>query len=200
MAIRLKQNGIEDFIVLERAPTWVAHGTSTPIPAAAATSLRICTHSRSRPTRTGRTPTPPQPEIRDYLRRCTEALRYPPGTSSPGVEASRRPRGARSGPTVGDRHDRRALHGARAGERHRTLTDPEAPGRARDRELPGQGDALRAVGPRLSAGRQACRLDRHRRIGDPVRAGDPGAGREAVRVPAHGAVDHAPRQPPDLRP
>ena len=44
---------------------------------------------------------------------------------------------------------------------------------------------------------QARRRDRHRRLGDPVRARDRARRRADARLPAHRAVDHAPHRPPD---
>ena len=171
MAIRLKQSGIEDFIVLERAPTSAARGTSTPTRAAAATCRRICTHSPSRPTRTGRTPTRRSP------RSATTCAAAPTtstsgGTSSPASRSKRRP-GTRTSSAGRSRPAPATLTAGVLVSGMGPLTEPKLPDVPGHRELRGQDDALRAVGSRLRAGGQARRLDRHRRIGDPVRAGDP---------------------------
>ncbi len=72
---------------------------------------------------------------------------------------------------------------------------PERPGAAGHRALPRHELPLRPVGPRPRARRRARRGDRHRRLGDPVRARDPAAGRQAARLPAHRALGDAAPQP-----
>ncbi|WP_241199033.1 NAD(P)-binding protein [Rhodococcus sp. NJ-530] len=53
-AVRLKQSGIDDFVVLERAAEPGGPGRSIPTPVHSATSRRFCTRSRLRQIRTGR--------------------------------------------------------------------------------------------------------------------------------------------------
>ena len=65
------------------------------------------------------------------------------------------------------------------------------------RQLRGHDLPLRALEPRPRPDRRARGGDRHRRLGDPVRARDPAAGRAAARVPAHRAVGACPT--PDRR-
>ena len=79
------------------------------------------------------------------------------------------------------------------------LTEPQDPRDPGARGLRGPRVPLGPLGPRRRARGQARRLDRHRRVGDPVRARDPAEGRRAARLPAHGAVGAAALEPPDPR-
>ncbi len=147
MAIRLKQSGIEDFVVLERAPdvggAW--HFNTYP-----GCRCDVPSHLYSfsfAPNPDWSNTYSPQPEIRDYLRRCAEEF----GVRShilTGIEVQalgmERRRSA-----LGDRDDDGDVHRERAGQRHGAADRAEAPGGSWYRELPGQDDALRAVGPRL---------------------------------------------------
>ena len=75
----------------------------------------------------------------------------------------------------------------------------EAARRARHRELRGHDVPLGRLGPRPRPERRARGGDRHRRVGDPVRARDPARGWRAARLPAHPALGHAAPQPADER-
>ncbi|CAJ0557295.1 unnamed protein product, partial [Mesorhabditis spiculigera] len=69
-AVRLKQSGIDDFVVLERAAEPGGPGRSIPTPVHSATSRRFCTRSRLRLISNWTRLYPLQPEIYDYLRDC----------------------------------------------------------------------------------------------------------------------------------
>ena len=62
-------------------------------------------------------------------------------------------------------------------------------------KLRGQDLPLGRVGPRPRPRRRARRGDRHGRLGDPVRARDPAARGHAPRLSAHPAVGHAAPRP-----
>ena len=53
-AIKLREAGVDDIVILEKAETSAAPGATTATRAAPATSRPTCTRSRSRPTPTGR--------------------------------------------------------------------------------------------------------------------------------------------------
>ncbi len=79
------------------------------------------------------------------------------------------------------------------------LAEPKIPAIQGLDDVRGRDVPLRALEPRLRPPRQARRRHRHRRLGDPVRARDPEAGRPGARGPAHRAVGHAAPEPPDPR-
>ena len=130
----------------------------------------------------------PQAEILDYLRRCADkygvrdkirfgcevtAAAFDEATSLWRVALARR-----AGPRAcGSR--------ARAGERGGPAEPAGDSRAARARHLPRPGLPLGAMAARRRAEGQARRRDRHRRVGDPVRARDRARGRAADRVPAH---------------
>src|SRR5919109_975647 len=170
MAIRLKQAGIHDFVVLERADdvggTWQANtypGCACDVPSHLY-SFSFAPNSEWTQTYS------PQPEIWDYLRGCADAF---------GVRAHIR---------LGC-----AVESAGWQDRDRRWEIETSHGTYRARVLIGAMEA------RLRPRRQARRLDRHRGVGDPVRAGDPAARAAAARLPAHRAVGRAALQPPDHR-
>ncbi len=91
----------------------------------------------------------------------------------------------------GDDHGRRRRRSQRAG-------DPET---SRPRALRGAGVPLRQMGPHDRPGGTQRRRRGHGRFGHPVRAGDPGKGRQAVGLPANPALlDHAATQSRAQRP
>ncbi len=136
-----------------------------------------------------------QPEIWAYLRRVRRRVRRAPARAAEhrgGVgDLGRRPLGARD--LAG--HAARPRAGGRDGPADRA-EDPRHP---RPRRLRRAGVPLGPLGPRRRPGGQARRLDRDRRVGDPVRARDPARGRAAARLPAHGAVGAAALEPADPR-
>ena len=183
MAIRLKQEGIEDFTVLERGDdvggTW--HFNTYP---GCACDVPSHLYSFSFAPNPGWSETySRQPEIRDYLRRVADEYGV-----RPHVRFNCDRRSASSGTRHG-RLDGRDL--GRAGARARRRRRHGAAGRAEDpaargpRGFRGRDVPLRALEPRLRPHGQARRRGRHRRLGDPVRPRDPEAGRAAARVPAH---------------
>ena len=182
MAIRLKQEGIEDFTVLERGDdvggTW--HFNTYP---GCACDVPSHLYSFS---------FAPNPGLeRDVLAPARD----------PRLPAARRRRVRRARARAPQLHvngiewdeagrlDRRDL--GRAAPRARRRLRHGAAGRAQDaaargpRHLRGRDVPLRALEPRLRPQGQARRRGRHRRVGDPVRARDPEGRRAAARDPAH---------------
>ena len=175
-----------------------APGGSTRIRAAAATCPRTCTPSRSRPTPTGRAPTPGSPRSRPTCGASPTRLRHralhsasaPPSRAPHWDEDARRwtsrPRGRAARPRA-----RSPPPGA--------LSDPKTPdipGLERfegrmfhsaqwDHDYDVTGKRVAAIGTGASAIQFV-----------PAIAPE---GRAAARLPAHGAVDHAPLRPADLR-
>jgi hypothetical protein len=113
-----------------------------------------------------------------------------------------RPRGDPSGvgrgcPALADRDERERADGAHPDIGGGAADGAPAPGDTGAGALRGSGVPLREVGPRPRPARRARRVDRHRSVGDPVRAQDPAAGGTPARVPAHGSVGRAAHGPPD---
>ena len=186
MAIRLKQAGIDDFVVLERADevggTWQANtypGCACDVPSHLYSFSFAPNPDGRRPTRrsprSGRTcaAAPTTFGIRPHLRLgcAVESATWLDG---------RAPLGARDLAGHAPRARARRRHGAAD-----RAADPRHP---RSRRLRGRRLPLGPLEPRRRPRRQAGRLDRHRRVGDPVRPRDPAGGRAAARVPAHAAV------------
>ena len=170
MAIRLKEDGIEDFVVLERGEkvggTWWVNtypGCGCDVPS------HLYSFSFAPNPDWTRTYSK-QPEIEAYLQRCRRAVRR--------VTAR----------TAAHHRDRRVV-----GRRRAALDRGDRPGSLRARVLVSAAGALersqarrtsrastasgphlplRPLGPRLRPRGQAGRRDRHRRLGDPVRARD----------------------------
>ena len=194
MAIRLKQEGIEDFVVLERGDdvggTW--HYNTYP-----GCACDVPSHLYS----FSFAPNPDwsetysrQPEIRDYLQRAapTSTASAPHVRLNCTVERHRVGRGRRRWTIeTSDGPLRARVVVAGMGP----LAEPKTPPTRGARRLRGRDVPLRPLEPRLRPHRQARRRHRHRRVGDPVRARDPDAGRAAARDPAHPAVDHAAPEP-----
>ena len=176
MAIALKQAGIDDFIVLERAEDRRRdlarqHLSRAALRCAVAAVLLLVSATRRWSRRY-----PPQAEILGLpargrgrvraARTCGSARRSRPRASTGTARAGRSP-----SPTA-RRWRRRpwsAPSGSSAGP---ALPGHPRPGRLRRAVLP-----LGAVGPRRPPRRPPGRRDRHRRQRDPVRAGDRDAGR-----------------------
>ena len=74
---------------------------------------------------------------------------------------------------------------------HRPAGRAEDPGLPRAREVHRADGALGALGSLARPAREAGGVDRHRRLGDPVRPEGRARRRAALRLPAHAAVDHA---------
>ena len=154
-----------------------APGATTPIPAAPATCPRTSTRSPSRRTRTGAAPSPPQPEIHDYLKR-TAARERGRGRASASTPSSTDARWDEDGAAPGgSRPPPGALRAQFLLDRDRRPGRAAASRHPGPRRLRGRGLPLGPLEPRLRPARQARRRDRHRRLGDPVRPADPARGR-----------------------
>ena len=194
MAIRLREAGIEDFLVLEKADdvggTW--RDNSYPGCACDVPSHLYSFSFAPNPEWTSTF----SPAARDLglPARLRAALRghaaHPLRPRAAGRELGR----GRPALAPGDLARRAHRAGARArdGAAERAV-DPRPAG---PRALRGDDVPLGHVGPRPRPRRRARRRDRHRRLGDPVRPADPAAGRAPSPLPAHGAVDHAAPRPP----
>ena len=184
MAIRLRRRGIDDFVVLERrARASAAPGATTPIPAAPATCPPTSTRSPSRPNPDWTRPFSAQPEIHALPRAdCAERLRR----ERPHPLRHRGDRRA-AGTRTRARWRRRDLDQGRLRAQFLIARD-RRPGRAAAaRRSPGstdfEGEVFHSArwdhdydlrGKRVA-------VDRHRRLGDPVRPPDPARGRAAAR-------------------
>ena len=195
MAIKLKEDGVEDFVVLERdqqvGGTWWANtypGCGCDVPS------HLYSFSFAPNPDWTRTYSK-QPEIEAYLQRVADDFgvrrHIRLGTTVTGAALGRR----RPALDRGDRQGRRQRPRARVGRR-RALGAEHARHRGH-RLLPGPHLPLRPLGPRLRPEGQAGRGHRHGRVGDPVRPHDRPRRRADARLPAHRAVDHAPLRPLD---
>ena len=198
MAVRLKQAGYDDFVVLERAEdvggTWRDNtypGCRCDVPS------HLYSFSFA-----------PNP---DWSSTLLAAAR------DRGVPAAGDRRLRRSARTSASATPSRSAHWDADGDwriRHRPGRPDRRPPALRDgpagravvpeaarasRTFHGDGLPLRPVEPRSRPERPQGRGDRHRRLGDPVRAGDPAGGRGAAPVPAHPAVGDAAAGPQDHR-
>ena len=194
MAIRLKQEGEDDFVLLERAGdiggTWRDNtypGCRCDVPS------HLYSFSFA-PNPNWSSTFSPQAEILDYLKDCAERFGVLPhvrfDTELESAELGRRRRAVAdrdvAGPTDRRRPDRR---------RRARCREPSLP------EVPGlesfEGTAFHSAqwDHDHDLDRRARGRDRHRRLGDPVRARDPAEGRQAARLPAHRAVGHPAPQP-----
>ena len=189
MAIRLKQEGEEDFVLLERAGdiggTWRDNtypGCRCDVPS------HLYSFSFA-PNPNWSSTFSPQEEILDYLKDCAERFGVLPHVrfdteleSAEWDDAEGLWRIETStGPMTAN-----FLVAAQG-----PLSRACAARGAGPRGLRGHGLPLGAVGPRPRPDRRARGGDRHRRVRDPVRPGDPAEGRQAARLPAHGAVGRA---------
>ena len=196
-AARLKQTGIDDFVVLERSDdvggTWHVNtypGCQCDVPSHL--------YSFSFAPNPGWTRTYSlQPEIWEYLQRVSREQ---------GVD-----------PHIRFNCEVSAAHWDKAGQLWRLqtssgeltcelliagagpLAEPKLPGHRGNRRLPGQDLSLRRMGPRALAVGRACRRARHRRLGRAVHPPHPAAGVRAAGLPAHGPVGRAPPRPVHVR-
>ena len=183
MAIRLKQSGIEDFVVFERdadvGGTWWANtypGCQCDIPS------HLYSYSFAPNSEWSRT-YPLQPEIREYLRDCADrfGLRAHIRFECP-VRARRM--GRRRG-RMADRHARRPVLGADADRRPGAAQRALDPGASGEGGLPGRRLPHRSLGSLAGSDRSQRRGHRHGRVGDPDRPPDPAARESADDLPAH---------------
>ena len=189
LAVRLREQGVEDFVILERnadvGGTWWANtypGCACDVPS------HLYSFSFAPNPDWSRTYSP-QPEIRAYLERVARerdlyrSIRF--GTSVTGADwddaAGRWALATSAGPVSA-----RVLVAAPG-----TLTEPQPPRPARPGIVRGHDVPLGALGPRPRPARRARGGDRHRRVGDPARPRDPARRRPAARLPAHRAVGDA---------
>ena len=193
MAIRLKQAGIDDFVLLEREDdvggTWHVNtypGCQCDVPS------HLYSFSFAPNPDWSRTYSR-QEEIWRYLRDCAE--RFGILRTSASATRSARPRGTTSArrwridTSQGELEAQVLVGGFGA------LVEPQLPNIPGMAELRGHRLPLGPLEPRPRPDRRARGLDRHRGVGDPVRAAHPAAGGAAARLPAHAAVDHAPQRP-----
>ena len=194
LAIRLREQGVEDFAVLERGDgvggTWHYNtypGCGCDVPS------NLYSFSFAPNPDWSRTYSK-QPEIRAYLERTVEQF---------GVREKIRLGCEVRGADWDDAAQRWVIDTSQGEVRAKVLISgtgplvepkiPELPGLATLRR---PGLSLRPLGPLRRPARQARRVDRHRRLGDPVRAVDRARRRAAARVPAHAAVGHAAQRAP----
>ena len=197
MAIRLKQAGIDDFVIWERdaevGGTWWANtypGCQCDIPS------HLYSFSFAPNPDWSRT-YPLQPELRRYLRECTD--RYGvrdhirldcevTGAEWDEDEGVWRVETAQ-GPFTVD------LLIAAPG----FLSEPATPALPGLEDFEGETVPHGALEPRPRPHRPPRRGDRHRRLGDPDRPADPADRRAPRRLPAHAALGHAASRPSDHR-
>ena len=195
MAIALRRDGAEDFVVLERAAdlggTWRGQQLSRvrvrhperPVQLSRRAQSRLDPGVRA----AARDPRLHPPRRRPPRRRAVHALR--PRAARRRLRRRARPLGARDqpGPVSRPHAD---LRGGRAGR----PVDPRAagPGHVRRHRV-----SLGPLEPRSRPDRPSGRGGRHGRLGDPVRSRDPARGRPLDAVSAHPAVGAAARQPHD---
>ena len=158
---------------------------------------RTCTRSRSRPTRTGRAPTRASRRSARICERVVDDFGVAPkirlGCEVQGAAWDERRQ------ALGSR--RRQGEVARAGPRlrHRAAGGAEAPGLPRAGAFEGPAFHSARWDHSVDLQRQARGGDRHRRVGDPVRALDRARRRAAARLPAHAAMGHAALRAADQR-
>ena len=195
MAVRLKQAGYDDFVVLERADdvggTWRDNtypGCRCDVPS------HLYSFSFA-PNPEWSSTFSPQPEIEDYLRKVTDRFGIRPHIRfGHAVETARWEDGRwRIQTSQGEFIADVLLSGMGP------LAEPSYPKLAWDRVVRGRGLPLGAVGSRPGPEWPQGRGDRDRRVGDPVRAGDPARGRGTASVPADAAVGDAAAGPQDHR-
>ena len=192
-AARLKQAGIDDFVVLERSDdvggTWHVNtypGCQCDVPSHL--------YSFSFAPNPGWTRTYSlQPEIWEYLQRVSREQGVDPHirfncevTAARWDEAGQLWRLQTSSGELTCRA---------ADRRRRTAGRAQAAGHRGNRRLPGQDLSLRRMGPRALAVGRACRRARHRRLGRAVHPPHPAAGVRAGGLPAHAPMGRAPPRP-----
>ena len=192
-AIKLQEAGETDFVVIEKGHdvggTWRDNtypGAECDVPS------QLYSYSFA-PNPDWSRSFSPQPEIQAYIKRVAERSgtldRFVFDTSADDATWD----DARQRWVV---HDvRRHLRRPHGDQRRRRPLRAEAARDRGHRDLPGRGVPLRPLEPRRRPDRQAGRGDRHRRVRDPDRPGDPEGGRPPRRLPAHRAVRHAAQRP-----
>ena len=155
MAIRLRQEGIDDFVVLERADRSRRDMAAQHLPrlplrrSVAPVLVLVCSNPEWSQTYS------PQPEIRDYLRRWLTIRDSPPHASR--ASRSRRAPGQRP-IALGDRDQPRAPHRRGPDHRRRTADRAQAARCPRLGVLRRQDDALRPLGPRYAGGKRVASI------------------------------------------
>ena len=197
MAIRLRSRGSTTSSCSSATTTSAAPGGRTPTPAARATSPRTSTRSRSRrtPTGAGRTPRSRRSALPARLRGALRPVPHDPvrRRRSTAAEWDDAAGAGGSRPHAGPVDARVLVAGVGP------LAEPRSPtsrGSTASR-APIFHSARWDHDHDLTGERVA--VDRHRRVGDPVRARDPAEGRAAARLPAHAAVGHAAHDRPITR-
>ena len=197
MAIRLRQEGIEDFVALRarlqrRRHLARQHLSRLRLRRALAPLLALLR---------------PEPRMVTLVLRPAGDLVLPaahrrrvrrPAALPLRLRGDRRPLGRR-GQGLGPADAAGGVSRPRPDRRHRRVdraADARRPGPGR---LRGRGLPLGALEPRLRPGGQAGRGDRHRGLVDPVRAEDPAAGGGAAPLPAHPGLDRPARRSSDQR-
>ena len=189
LAIRLREQGIEDFAVLERGDgvggTWHYNtypGCGCDVPS------HLYSFSFAPNPDWSRTYSK-QPEILDYLERTVDQF---------GVREKIRLNCEVRGADWDEAARRWVLDTAQGEVRAKVLisgtgplVEPKLPDFPGLETFAGPEVPLRPLGPRRRPEGQARRVDRHRRLGDPVRPPDRARRRAALRAPAHAAVGHA---------
>ena len=199
MAARLKDAGVDDFLLVDDADgfggTWYWNrypGIAVDIPSF---SYQYSFAKRTSWTRVYA----PGDELRDYAE--TTARRYGLRRQSAVRDADHEGDVRRSSSRLGDRdRRRRADHGAPHDRRLRRADAAEAPGHRRARRFHRRDRAYGAVGSDRGAGRQAGRDHRHRRFGGAGHPVDRAGGRAPDRVPAHADLVSAEARRPDPDP
>ncbi len=193
-AIRLRQEGYTDLVVLERADDVGGTWRDNTYPGCRC-DVQSNLYSYSFAPKPDWSETfPSQPELWAYLRTVTTRyglrryLRFGHEVTGARWDAAAgrwqvtTTRGTFAGPVP---HRRDRVAGRAVAARH-----------PRYRVVPGHDHALGPLGSQLAGGRAAGRRRRHRRVRDPDRAVDPAAGRAPDGVPAHRPVRRAAHQPP----
>ncbi len=193
-AIKLQEDGETDFLVIEKGPDVGGTWRDNTYPGAACDVPSQLYSFSFAPNPDWSRSFSPQPEIQAYIKRVAERSgtldRFVFDTSVERRDLGRRPAALGGGrPSGGD------VRRPHADQRRRRPLRAEAARDRGHRDLPGRGVPLRPLEPRRRPDRQAGRGDRHRRLGDPDRPGDPGEGRPPRRLPAHRAVRHPAQRP-----
>ena len=199
MAIRLKQTGVEDFVVFERdeevGGTWWANtypGCQCDIPS------HLYSYSFALNPEWTRT-YPLQPEIRDYLRECADRYGVRPHLRlrlrrSSGPSGTRRRRSGGSRRTKARSRPQVVI--AAPGAAQRAIGSPRFPG---IESFGGTVFHTAALEPRPRPDRAQGGGGRHRRERDPDRPADPADRRARDGLPAHPAVGRPAPRPADHR-
>ena len=170
-AIKLQEAGETDFVVIEKGTDVGGTWRDNTYPGAACdVPSQLYSYSFA-PNPDWSRSFSPQPEIQAYIKRVAERS----GTLDRFVFDT-----AVDDATWDDaaqrwvvQHDRRHVRRPHRDQRRRRPLRAEAARDRGHRDLPGRDVPLRPLEPRRRPDRQAGRRDRHRRLGDPDRPGDP---------------------------